>query len=231
MRPAHLVHKSRAGVEGVAVLVEGDAEHIGIVPEDLLGAVAMMYIGVDYCDPLMAVLAPQVLHHYCHIVDIAEAPVAVHHAHAVVAGRPDQGEAVFDLALLQGIGQGQGAAGGDEVGLGGLALHVGDAEVDPGHVLFVRQAGLVLLDLGQVHQSLLEDLVPGVEQPLLPLRMGGGYGPVEGGEEYQPRLAFLFSGHLYPLLQAGRSPASISNRRSKSLPTVDQPRIILNTSL
>ena len=196
MRPAHLVHKSRAGVEGVAVLVEGDAEHIGIVPEDLLGAVAMMDIGVDHGNPLVAVLAPQILHHYGHVVDIAEAPVAVDNAHAVVAGRPDQGEAVPDLALLQGIGQGQGAAGGDEMGLGGLALHIGDAEVDPGYVLSVCQAGLVLLDLGQVHQPLLEDLVPGVEKPLLPLRMGGGYGPVEGGEEYQPRLALLFGGHL-----------------------------------
>jgi len=176
--------------------VEGDAEDIGVVPEDLLGAVAMMHIGVDYGDPLVAVLAPQVLHHYGHIVDIAEAPVAVDNAHAVMAGGPDQGEAVLDLAFLQGIGQGQGAAGSDEVGFCYLAFHIGDAEVDPGHVLFVRQAGLVLLDLGQVHQPLLEDLVPGVEQPLLPLRMGGGYGPVEGGEEYQPRPAFLFGGHL-----------------------------------
>ncbi len=70
----------------------------------------------------------------------------MHHTHAVMAWWPDQGEAVFDLAFFQGIGQGESASSGYEMGLGGLALHIGDAEVDPGHVLFLRQAGLVLLD-------------------------------------------------------------------------------------
>ncbi|VVB69312.1 Uncharacterised protein [uncultured archaeon] len=104
LRPAHLIDEARARVKGVAVLMEGDAEHIRIVPEDLLGSVAMMHIGIDDGDLLVAVLRPQVLDHDGHVVDVTKAAVSVHHAHAVMAGRAHQSEAVSDLALLQGVG-------------------------------------------------------------------------------------------------------------------------------
>jgi len=200
----HLIDESGAGIEGVPVLVEGDAEHIRIVPEDLLGAVAVVHIGIDDGNPLVAVPGPKIIDQDRHVVDVAEAPVAVHHPHAVVAWRPDQGEAIPDLPPLEGIGQGEGAARSDEVGLGHLALHVGNAEVCPGYILLFSRAGLVLLYAGKVHQPLLEYLVTGVEQPLLPLRVGGAYGPVECREEYQPGLSV--AGHLSasPRMEEGR---------------------------
>ncbi len=73
------------------------------MPEYLLGSVAVVYVGIDDGDPLVAVFRSQVLDHDSHVIDIAKAAVAVHHAHAVVAGRPDQRKAVSDLALLQGV--------------------------------------------------------------------------------------------------------------------------------
>ena len=171
------------------VLVEGYAQDFGIMPEDLLGAVAVMHIRIDHREPLMAVFGPQVLHQYGHVIDIAKSPVAVHHPHAVVAWRAHQGKAISDLPFLQGIGQGEGASGGNEMGLGHLALHIWNAEMGASDVLVLCQSGLVLLDLREVHQPLLKDLVPGIKQPLLSLWMGGRDGPVEGGEEYQAGLS------------------------------------------
>ncbi len=118
------------------------------------------------------------------------------------------------------------------MGLSHLAFHIGNAEMGTSHVLFLGQAGFVLLDLRQVHQSLLEDLVAGIEQPLFPFRVGRRDGPVESREEYETGLAALsLRGHFQHLPQDGRRPAGISIRTSISLPTVDQPRIILKTSL
>ena len=110
LRPAHLIDEAGARVEGAPVLMEGYTEYIGVVPEDLLSSIAMMNISIDDCDPLMAVLRPQVLDKNCHIIDIAKAPVAVHNAHAVVARWANQCKTVFYLALLQCISQGEGAA-------------------------------------------------------------------------------------------------------------------------
>ena len=90
----------------MAVLVEGYAEHIRVMPEDLLGSVSVVHVGINDCDLLVSIFGPQVLDHDGHVVDVAETPVAVNHSHAVVARRPDQCKAVSDLALLKGIGQG-----------------------------------------------------------------------------------------------------------------------------
>jgi len=97
--------------------MEGYAEYIGVVPEDLLSPVAMMNICIDDCDLLVAVLRPQVLDKDGHIIDIAKAPVAVHNAHAMVARWTNQCKTVFYLSLLQCISQGEGAACRDEMSL------------------------------------------------------------------------------------------------------------------
>ncbi len=45
--------------------------------------------------------------------------------------------------------------------------------MDPRYVVFVREAGLELEDALDVQYALLQDLVLGVEQPLLALRVVG----------------------------------------------------------
>jgi hypothetical protein len=87
---AQLLDEARPRVERAPVLVEGDEEDVGVVPEDVLGAVAMVDVRVHYRDPAQAVPAAQILHQDGHVVDVAEATVAVHHPHGVVAGRAGQ---------------------------------------------------------------------------------------------------------------------------------------------
>ena len=140
--PAELVGEARARVEGPAVLVDGDVERVGVVPVDVLRAVAVVAVRVDDGDPLVAVLAPEVLDHDGLDVDVAEAAGPVDDAHGVVPRRPDQREGLVDLACEHLLGRRDGAAGRDQVGLGDDALRVGDADVDPVDVLDRGESGL-----------------------------------------------------------------------------------------
>ena len=82
----------------MAVLVEGQAEHIRVVPEDLLGPVAVMHIGIDDSDPLVAVFRSQVIDQNGHVVDVAKATVAVHDSHAVVGPVAAPGQRPFRIS-------------------------------------------------------------------------------------------------------------------------------------
>jgi hypothetical protein len=59
--------------------VDGDEQGVRIVPVDILGAVAVMAIGVHDGHPVDAVGPAQVFDHDGFDVDIAEAAAAVHH--------------------------------------------------------------------------------------------------------------------------------------------------------
>ena len=85
----HLGCKSRSGIKGPAILMEGYEEYIGVVPENILSPIAVVDIGVDDCYLLMAMLGPEVLYHYCHVVDIAKSPVSMCYPHGVMAWGPD----------------------------------------------------------------------------------------------------------------------------------------------
>ena len=70
---AVLVGKARPGIEGAAVLVQRDEEHVRIVPVDVLGAVAVVAVGVDDGDALAAVVLADVFDHHRLDVDVAKA--------------------------------------------------------------------------------------------------------------------------------------------------------------
>ena len=188
IRPAQFAGKPAAGVEGPAVLMQGDEQGVGVVPVDILGAVAVMAVRVDDGHPVHAVFAPQELDHDGLDVDVAEAARTVGDAHGMMSRWPHQGEALVDLSLQHRHADGFGPAGADEMGFGGDAPGVRNAEMD---ALDVGQSHGVRLELDDpldVEQALLEDLVLGVEQPLLPFGMVRTDGPVVGRKENQSDL-------------------------------------------
>mmetsp|Transcript_19335 Transcript_19335/g.46727 ORF Transcript_19335/g.46727 Transcript_19335/m.46727 type:complete len:217 (-) Transcript_19335:18-668(-) len=68
---AHLVHVARIGVEkGVSVC--GAVEHVGVGPEDVLGAVAVVHVPVEYEDLPSAVFGASILRTNGGIVEEAE---------------------------------------------------------------------------------------------------------------------------------------------------------------
>ena len=169
---------------------------------------------------LVAVLAADVLDHDGLDVDVAEAAGAVDDAHGVVPGGPDECEGIVDLACEHLLGRRDGAACRDEVGFGDDALRVGDTDVDPVDVLDRGQSRLVLHDVLEIQQPLLEDLVLRVEQALLPFRVGGRDGPVEGGEEDEPRFFQPFHERSPPFPNPAISPGLIWALRRMFFPVV-----------
>ena len=105
-------------IEGPAVLVEGDAQGVRIVPVDVLGAVAVVAVRIHDGDPFGAVVLADVFDHDRFDVDIAEAAGAVDDEHRMVARRPDQGKGIVDLAGEDLLRRGDGAARRDEVRFG-----------------------------------------------------------------------------------------------------------------
>ncbi len=180
---AHLVGVAGAGVEGAAVLVQRDEQGVRVVPVDVLGAVAVMAVGVHDGHAQRAEVFAQPFDHDGFDVDVAEPARAVDHLHGVVPGGADQGEGLVGLLLQDRPGRPDGPAGGDHVGGRGHGGHVREAEVDAGDILGRGQVGLEFGDAGDVEDAFLAQLVLGVEQPFLALGVGGGNGPVVGREK------------------------------------------------
>ncbi len=224
-RPAQLLDKTAARVERPPVLMKRDKKDIGIMVKNLLGTVAMVHICVNDGDPPDPIFAPQIFNHDRLIVDIAKTAVAVGHGHGMVARRSDDRKAVFDLFFHIGIADDEGPASRDLVSLSGDGRHIGNTEMNPRNILLRGQAGLVFADLGQIHDPLLEDLIPGVEQPFLPLRMRRRDSPVESGKKQQ-------SCRFHPLtpLNSSIRPGAICALTWNIFPTLLQPRIMLNCS-
>jgi len=77
---------------------------------DLLGAIAVMDVGIDNGNPPNPVFAPQVFDHDRLVVNIAEAAVAVSHGHGVMPRRADNGKTVFYLVFDEGVTDNEGPA-------------------------------------------------------------------------------------------------------------------------
>ena len=97
--PPNSLRKPDAGIEGAAVLVDGDEQGVRIVPVNVLGAVAVVAVGIHDGHPVDAVGLAQIFDHDGFDVDVAKAAGAVDHPHGVVARRADQGKAALDLAF------------------------------------------------------------------------------------------------------------------------------------
>lgn len=153
--------------------MNGDAQRVGIMPVDLLGPVAVMAVRIDDSDPFGSVMLPDVFHHDRLDVDVAEAPGAVDDPHGMMSRRPDQGEGVVHFPGKDLFRRRDGPRR-DEVGFRDDALCLGDADVDPVDVRHRGQAGLEFADVVEIEEALIfKNLVLGIEEPFLPLRMGG----------------------------------------------------------
>jgi len=185
VRPAELVTGTGSGVEGPAVLVDGDAQGVGIVPVDVLGSVPVVAVRVDDSDPFGTVMPANVLDHDRFDVHVAETAGAMDHEHGVVPRRTYQGEGIVHLAGEDLLRCCNGAACRDEVGFRDHAACIGDADVRPVDILGCGDSGLVLVNILEIQEALLEDLILGVEETLLPFGMVGRDGPIEGGKKDQ----------------------------------------------
>jgi hypothetical protein len=161
---------------------------VGVVPVDVLGAVAVMAVRVDDGHPVYAVFAPQELDHDGLDVDVAEAARTMGDAHGMMSRWAHQREALVDLSLQHRHADGFSPAGADEMGFGGDAPGVRNAEMDALDVGQNHGVRLELDDPLNVEQALLEDLVLSVEQPLLAFGMVRADGPVVGRKENQADL-------------------------------------------
>jgi hypothetical protein len=71
--------------------------------------------------------------------------------------------------------------------------------MNPLDILDGHQVGFVFEDAVDIQQPLFEHLVLGIEQPLLPLGMGGADGPIEGREKNET--GFVFARSMAYILQ------------------------------
>ena len=135
---------------------------------------------------------------------------AVHHLHGMVAGRAHQGEGPVGLALHDELGRLDGPPRADEVRVGDHMLHAGEGEVRPVDIPWGGQVGFVFGDAFDVEDALFAQLVLRVEQALLPFRMGGADGPVEGRKKHHAKLVLRFQDrHVATLPYPGITPGRI----------------------
>jgi len=209
VRTAEVVHESGAGIERPSVLMHGDAQNVRVVPVNILRAVAVMTIRVHDGDSLHAEFMPDVFDHDGFNVDIAESPRAVGDEHRVVAGRPDQRKGVVHLAGKNFFSGRDGAAGGNEMGVGRQILRIRNADMATVDFRVSGDAGFVFPDVGKIEQTLLKNLILRVEQPFFPLRMIDGYGPVKRREKNETCFLFFF-GHEFTFPSRKRSARVLS---------------------
>ena len=207
--PPNSSRKPVPGIEGPAVLVEGDAEGVRIVPVDVLCAVAVMAVRIHNGDPFGAVVFADVLDHDRFDVDIAEAAGAVDDEHRMVTRRPDQREGVVHLSGEDLLRRGDGAARRDEMRFRDDAEGIGDADMRPVDVLGGCQSRFVLADVLKIEESLLEDLILGIEKTFLPFRVVRRDGPVEGREKDQTGAFLRFQASGIPTLNPAMAPGLI----------------------
>ena len=180
---AEFLDEPGAGVERAAVLVDGDEKRVRVVPVDVLGAVAVVAVGVHDGHLFYAVGLSEELDHDGFVVDVAKPPRAVHDLHGVVAGRAHQREPPFHAALHDRHADGLSASRADEMGFGHHVPNAGHAEMNPLDVPDRHQVGTQLLDSLDVENSLLEHLVLGIQQTLLPFGVRGADSPIERGKK------------------------------------------------
>ena len=92
---AAFLRETRSGVQGAPVLMQGNEQGVRVVPENILAAVAVVHVRIHNGNAQGAaigarIMIADVLHHDGFVIDIAEAAVAVHHAHGMVARGPYQ---------------------------------------------------------------------------------------------------------------------------------------------
>ena len=191
--------ESRSRIEGATVLVEADEQGVWIMPVDVVGAVSVVAVRIHNGHPFYAVFLAQVFHHDGLHVDMAESPSAVGNTHGMVARGSYQGKTAVDLFVHDGPGNGLGATGADQMGLGGYGCFVGNAEVYPLDFLCGDQVWLVFLNAADVEDSFFHDLIQGVEKSLLPFWMGGVDGPVKCRKKYKA-CSFVGFQHFSPMV-------------------------------
>ena len=175
--------EARARIQGASVLMQGDEEHVGVVPVDVLGAVPVMAVRVHHSHAQIAVVLADPFDHDGFNVHVAEAPAAVNRAHGVMSRRPDHGEGPVPFLAHDELRGADGSSGRNEMGMGAHVGHTGKTEMRAHDVCFSGDDGPVFMDAFDVENAFLPKLVLGVEQTLLPFGMGGGDGPVEGRKE------------------------------------------------
>ena len=80
------------------------------------------------------------------IIDVAEAAVAVHHAHGVMPGGTHEGESLLLPVLEDETGGRDGAARGSQMGIRGYRLNAGQAEMHALYVGVAAELGAVFRD-------------------------------------------------------------------------------------
>lgn len=87
-----VIDGSRIFLKEVVVLMDGGRQDVGIIPEDLLGTIAVVHVPVNDGDPFIA----EPLSVACRQSDIVQhAEVSTTVALRVMAGRPDEGEGIY----------------------------------------------------------------------------------------------------------------------------------------
>ncbi len=158
--------------------MQGDEQGMRVVPEHVLTAVAVVHIrihnGNAQGSPVgVGIVIANILHHHGFIVDIAEAAVAVDHAHGVVAWRTHQGKGPVLFFFQYQTRGGNGPAGRGQMGIRTHRAHRGQAEMGARQLGMAGKGRPVFADAGNVEKPFLLQLVAGVEQAFLALWMRG----------------------------------------------------------
>jgi len=167
--------------------MHGNEKRVRIVPVNVLSAVTVVAVGIDYRHAVNPVSLAQVFDHYSFDVYIAEASGPVHHPHGVMAGRADESKTAFYIFFENLYADCLRAACAYQVGFCDNAQLIREAEVDPLDILYRGNIGFEFHYPFNVENALLEYLVPCVEEAFLTLRMRWTDRPVESWEKYEAR--------------------------------------------
>jgi hypothetical protein len=152
----------------------------------LAAASAEVAISVHNSHPIHPIGVADVLHHDSLNIDITETPGTVYRAHGVMSWRTYQGKARVHLTLKHCLGDCFASTRGNIMAFSENSPHFRHTKMDTLNVFCGSQFGIEFHQALYVQDALLENLVLGIEQTFLSLRMGLTYGPIESWEENQP---------------------------------------------
>ena len=184
-RSPRFMEKTAARIKGSAVLMQGNKEGVGIIVEYILGAVAVMAIGVDYSNFPHPVVTADVFNHNRFDIDDAKAAVAKDRLHGMVTGWTDDGKGLLRFFFHDCASSPKGTAGGYKMRFSEQFLGRRHTKMNPIDIMKGCQFRIEKEDILNIFQTFFDQLISGIEEAFLTLRMIWADAPVKGRKEDQ----------------------------------------------
>ena len=151
--------------------------------KDILTTIAMVDICIYNGHPLNPILMTEVSYHDSFCINGTKASNAVNHFHCVVPWWPHQGKGSFNLSLHNRFCRSNSTTCGDPMSICYPGGQIRGTHMHTGYLRIRSHKRIIFTDTRQVKDSLLQELVPSIEEPFLPLWMSWRNLPIKGWEK------------------------------------------------